>query len=278
MKLRLLVYLSLCLTPLAAQTRPAKPLLQGSDRDIKLGEDEPGCKDSPVLPRLPGCSIIQCDTKDADGLEIQVGAATDGSAQKEPMDGPAEVIYYLCPAKTTLTNIVKQNEAALAKGGYKVVFSGKDDDENPLVTALKDTQWVQISTYTYENYGAYVLTTVKVTPESQASSEALADEMNKHGRVSLPPAMFTGDDASLAADAARVLSEVAAYLVRQPEVKVRVEVRLKSDQPLARQRAVAVASWLLEHGIDQSRISILPPLDEKNAGDSGGEQIELVRI
>ena len=141
-------------TPAAWAARRAGHGLE--NKEIKLGEDEPGCKDSTLLPRIPGCSIIQCDTKEADTLEIQVGVSTDGAVQKEAMDGASEVIYYLCPSKVTLSNIAKTSDTALTKAGFKTVFNGKDDDDQPLVTALKDTQWVQISTYMYNEYSAYV--------------------------------------------------------------------------------------------------------------------------
>src|SRR5688572_4505367 len=111
MKLRILVCLCLLSISLAAQTAASSangrrtPSVE--TKDIKLGEDETGCKDSALLPRIPGCSIIQCDAKDEDTLEMLVGVSTDGSIQKEPMDGASEVIYYLCPSKVGLGNIVK---------------------------------------------------------------------------------------------------------------------------------------------------------------------------
>lgn len=248
-------------------------------KDMKLGEDEAGCKDSALLQRVPGCSIIQCDAKDGDTLEIQVGASTDGAVQKESMDGATEVIYYLCPSKVTLAHIAKVSDTALAKSGYKIVFSGKDDEDQPLVTALKDTQWLQISTYMYNEYSAYMLSAVKVPPESQATSEALADDMMKNGRVTLQGLNFDKKKFDMPADADKVLSEVAALLVRQPGWKIRVEAHSgdaddrQGNLELSTKRASAVATWLLDHGIDKSRISI------QGAGDAElSQRIELVRF
>ena len=166
--------LAFCLAGQTAATSPAagaarRSLKDLDNKDIKLGEDEAGCKDSTLLPRMPGCSIIQCDTKEADSLEIQVGVSTDGAVQKEAMDGASEVIYYLCPSKLSLSHIAKASDGALSKAGYKIVFNGKDDDDQPLVTALKETQWIQISTYMYNEYSAYILSSVKVPAESQAT-------------------------------------------------------------------------------------------------------------
>ena len=261
-------------------TAPARRSLKDIDtKEIKLGEDEPGCKDSAFLPRIAGCSIIQCDNKESDTLEIQVGVSTDGAVQKEGMDGDSEVIYYLCPSKVSLGNIIKNSDSALTKGGFKVVFNGKDDEEQPIVTALKDTQWVQVSTYMYNEYTAYILSAINVPPDSQSASEALAEEMTKNGRVTLAGLSFDKEKFDMPADADKLLAEVAALLVRQPNWKIRIEAHTaeSSDKQanvmLSQKRASSVATWLLDHGIDKSRVSI------QGLGDAEASQrVELVRF
>jgi outer membrane protein OmpA-like peptidoglycan-associated protein len=264
-----------------------KKLSKDTDREIKLGEDEAGCKDSALLPRVPGCSIIQCDAREVDSVEMQVGVSTEGVVQIEGMDGPSEVIYYLCPAKVSLGQITKVSEAALVKSGFKTVYSGKDEDDQPLVTVLKDTQWLQISTYRYNDYSAYIQAAVKVTPESQASSEAMSEEMTKSGRVVLYGILFEQQKTVLPAEADKILAEVAAFLVRQPALKVRVEghsadgADATENVSLSKQRASAVATWLLDHGIDKTRLTIDGVGDSKP--DVGGDKsknlrIELVRL
>jgi outer membrane protein OmpA-like peptidoglycan-associated protein len=212
--------------------------------------------------RVAGCSIIQCDRKEADTLEIQVGVSTDGAAQNEAMDGNSEVIYYLCPSKVTLSSIVKTSEAGLTKAGFKTVFNGKDDEEHPIMTGLQGTQWVQVSTYMYNEYTAYIQSAIDVPQDAQAASEALAEEMTKSGRVTLAGLNFDREKYDMPADADKLLAEIAALLVRQPSWKVRIEaqsIELSDKQAnvvLSQKRASAVATWLLDHGIDKSRISI----------------------
>jgi OmpA-OmpF porin, OOP family len=284
MTIRLLLSLSVFAFSLAAQTAPATPLrlIKDLDIEIKLGEDEPGCKDSALTPRLPGCSIIQCDTKETDTRELVVGASTEGVIQKELMEGPSEVLYYLCPSKLSLNSIVKQSESALTKAGFKTVFSGKDDEDQPLVTVLKDTQWVQISTYMYNEYSAYVFTAIQDTPETQITSEAFAEEMTRNGRVVLSGLTFDKDKFDLPADAERVLSEVMKLLVRQPDWKIRVDGYTEdageaaANVSLSQKRASAVASWLLDHGIDRSRVSIQGLGDGRKA--EAKSRIEIVKF
>jgi outer membrane protein OmpA-like peptidoglycan-associated protein len=264
----------------ANPTGPARRALKDVDaKEIKLGEDEPGCKDSSLLSRVAGCSIIQCDSKEADTLEIQVGVSTDGAVQKEGMDGNSEVIYYLCPSKVSLGSIIKNSDSALTKAGFKIVYNGKDDDEQPIVTALKDTQWVQVSTYMYNEYTAYILSAINVPPDSQGASEALAEEMTKNGRVTLTGLNFDKEKFDMPADADKLLAEVAALLVRQPAWKIRIEACTaestdkQANVVLSQKRASAVATWLLDHGIDKSRVSI------QGLGDADASQrVELIRF
>ena len=263
-----------------ATTPPARRSVKDIDtKEIKLGEDESGCKDSAILPRIAGCSIIQCDNKESDTLELQVGVNTDGAVQKEGMDGNSEVIYYLCPSKVSLGSIVKSSDTSLTKAGFKIVFNGKDDDEQPLVTALKDTQWVQISTYMYNEYTAYIQSAINVSSDSQSSSEALAEEMSKNGRVSLTGLSFEKEKFDMPADADKLLAEVAALLIRQPNWKVRIEAYTTDSTDkhanvvLSQKRASAIATWLLDHGIDKSRVSI------QGLGDAEATQrVELIRF
>ena len=269
--------------------------LKDVEREIKLGEDEPGCKDSELLPRIPGCSVIQCDTKpEAEDVDIQVGIGSDGSVQTESMDGSAEILYYLCPARITVGSVVRISDAALSKVGYKIVYQGHDGDDFPIVTALKDNQWIQVSTYNYNEHTAYVQTAIKVTPESGATAEALAEEMNKNGRVVLTEGLFDGSAREdLAPDAEKVLSTVAALLVRQPDWRIRVEGHLNATDAdsksglldLSQKRASSVAQWLMEHGLDKSRITIQGLGDSKPSGDSAtpegqvkNRRIELVKF
>lgn len=262
------------------------------DHEIKLGEDEPGCKDSALLSRIPGCSIIQCDVKaEAEGIEIQVGATQDGAPQKEAMDGSVETLYYLCPNRVTVGQITKVSESALGKSGYKIVYFGRDGEDFPAVTGLKDTQWVQITTYMYNDYSAYVQTAIKVPPELQANADAMAEEMAKNGRVVLTGIVFEKDESDLSAESEKLLADIAAFLVRQPDWRIRVEGHTEGGRDkalsltLSQKRASSVATWLLEHGIDKSRLSILGLGDGKPIADNStadgrmkNRRIELVKF
>lgn len=284
MKILHFLVLAVCISAASAQpASSSKRAVADDSKEIRLGEDEPGCKDSALLARLPACSIIQCDSKENATAELHIGASTEGVVQKEPMEGPTEVIYYLCPTKTSPGNIVKVLEPILTKSGFKTIYSGKDGEDMPLLTVMKETQWIQISTYMYNDNGAYIQTAIKVAPDAQANAEAMADEIVRTGRVTLTGLLFEKDKTELPLDADKLLAEVAAFLVRQPDLKVRVEVQTtdagnaQQNEVMSRQRASAVASWLLEHGIDKTRVSI-HGIGEPKLDPESPQRIDLVKM
>ena len=133
---------------------------QGSRRvsGVHGGADEPGCKDSLLLPRVAGCSILQCSSNAEDTVDIHIGVDSEGTVKKDDLTGASEVIYYLCPAKVSHASIIAAAESKLSKEGYAVAVRSKDADDESVLTVMKDRQWIQISTYTYENSAAYIQT------------------------------------------------------------------------------------------------------------------------
>lgn len=271
---------------------PAAKALQAMDaREIKLGEDEPGCQDPELLPRLAGCNVIQCTKKDYDSVELHVAAGADGDAQREVADGASEILYYLCPGKLKPDNIAKQTESTLTKVGFKPLFDGKDADDFPVITVRKDDEFVQISTYVYNNYSAYVFTAVKLAPDPATTAEAMLDAIKGSGRVMLGGIDFEPEKTEANGEAAKVYQEVAELLKSQPDLKVRIEVHTdnlegpKTSLALSEKRAESVANWLAAHGVDKARVTTQGFGSDKPIADNGSEEgraknrrVELVRV
>jgi outer membrane protein OmpA-like peptidoglycan-associated protein len=271
---------------------PAAKALQAMDaREIKLGEDEPGCKDPALLPRLAGCNVIQCTSKEYDSVELHVGETADGDPQREVADGSSEILYYLCPGKLKPDHVVKQTESVLTKAGFTPLFDGKDADEFPVLTVRKEDDFVQISTYVYNNYSAYVFTAVKLAPDPATTADAMLEGLKANGRVMLGGIEFEAEKTDANADAENVYKEIAGLLNGQPDLKVRIEVHTdnlegpKTSLELSEKRAASVANWLAAHGIDKTRLTTQGFGSDKPIADNGSEEgraknrrIELVRV
>jgi OmpA-OmpF porin, OOP family len=94
-----------------------------------------------------------------------------------------------------------------------------------------------------------------VTAEEESKSAAAADfELDGMALVLPSPVTFEGDSSMLAADAEPALEHIRAYLEAKPYVTT---VRIEGHHPeglVSEQRAIVVARWLVEHGVDCNRL------------------------
>jgi outer membrane protein OmpA-like peptidoglycan-associated protein len=259
---------------------PKSPGLQA----FTVGADEPGCKDSALLQRVAGCSILQCEADTATTAEVITALNLEGVSKKEEFEGAAETIYYLCPSKVTHASIVASAEARFVKDGYKVVARSQDGDEEPLISAVNGRQWVQITTYTYENSSAYVQTTLLADPEEQIDAATVEQELAKSGRVALTGLKFDKDAIVLPAGAEQLFADLAVLLAKKPEWKIRIEANCDESvdsaacKSLGEKRAEAVAGTLVAKGVDKGRLTAsplsAPPAEDE---DRGRAHVQLVK-
>lgn len=102
-------------------------------------------------------------------------------------------------------------------------------------------------------------------PDADATKNGCAPQLKVSGtQIELAGRIEfqTGED-ELSSGASQILDAVANVLVQQPEI-VRIAIEGHTDDvgaeetnlELSRRRAVAVARWLIEHGVDQRRIEV----------------------
>ena len=130
------------------------------------------CKDSPVVPRLEGCSIRECDEDEYDEAELQSGPV-DGSGDfpRRLVEGKLSVLTYVCPKAVSMDVIARRALAALRKAGYLVVYSGDMyHTDLPGFTARKGRHWVQVVSEQFGDRTGYTVTSVDaVISEPMAS-------------------------------------------------------------------------------------------------------------
>jgi outer membrane protein OmpA-like peptidoglycan-associated protein len=259
--------------------------------------DAEGCRDSSVLSRMPGCRIAECDVKDFDAAEVQVGPQNESGFPRKTLEGRKEVIRYVCGENVSSLQLVRNAEGALRKAGYTIVFSGKvEAGDEPGVTAHKAAQWVQVagdSSYAAPA-GGYVVTAVRTKEMAQemiATAEGLAAEIGKSGRVAVYGINFDTGKSTIKPDSDAVLGEVAKLLKGNPTWKVKVEGHTDNvgakdaNKKLSEDRAEAVEKWLVAHGVDKARLSHEGFGDTRPAADNSTEEgraknrrVELAKI
>jgi outer membrane protein OmpA-like peptidoglycan-associated protein len=226
--------------------------------------DAEGCKDSKLLTRMSGCRIDECSARDFDSAKVQVKAGEmDSPGVAKALEGVVEEITYLCPARLSLLQLQRNAESALKAGGFSVVYSGKDENDWPMVTTRKGGQWVEVRARPYNEFTAYKLTAVlekAMTQEMQADASAMAESVIKSGSVAVYGINFDTGKATLQAGSDEVLNEVAKLLKEHGEWRFEVQghtdnVGAKAaNLTLSEQRAQAVVAWLTAHGIEASRL------------------------
>jgi OOP family OmpA-OmpF porin len=260
------------------------------------GPDEEGCKDLPVLSRMPGCTITECGTKDFDAAEVLVGPLDDatGDHPKKTLEGQVETVTYICPSKLSILQIGRNAENALKAGGYTVVFSGKGWGDVPIVTAQKGARWVQVKAEPWNEYSSYVLTSVLVkgmAQEMEATADQMAAEIARTGHVAVYGVNFDTGSARIKPESDKVLGEIASLLRKNAAWKMRVEGHTDdvggkaANQKLSEQRATAVVAWLTAHGIAADRLTAQGFGDGKPVADNKTEEgraknrrVELVKL
>ena len=97
------------------------------------------------MTRFPDCRIVECSSKPDNFIEMQVGRKANESEQQS-FQGRVLSVSYACDGKLTPQKMVKSAEGILRKQGYYIVYSGSDDNDNPLLTVRSNGQWLEVST------------------------------------------------------------------------------------------------------------------------------------
>ncbi len=256
--------------------------------------DEEGCKDSSLLTRMAGCRIMRCTNKEFDAMELQVGPVKDDAETMQGFEGATDNLVYACPSRLSSLQIVRNAENALKAAGFTLVFSGKRGDDQPVVTAQKGPQWVQVHGEPWNEFSGYQFSAVKVqgmAQEMEATADLLAKEIEKSGRAAVYGINFDTGKAILKPESDKILGEIATLLKRNPSWKMKVEghtdnVGLKAtNQTLSQQRAAAVVTWLVGHGVDRARLTSVGFGDTKPLADNESEEgraknrrVDLVKL
>ena len=211
--LLLMIALTLVAAPVFAQS-PDNP-------------DAEDCKDSKLLTRMSGCKILQCSMKDFDSASVQVKAGqVETEGVTTALEGMVEELYYICPARVSLLQLQRNAEAALKTGGFTVVYSGKDQNDWPMVSARKGGQWMEFRAEPYNEFTSYKQKAVLVkamTQEMQADASSMAEAVITSGSVSVYGINFDTGKATLQAGSDQVLGEVAKLLKAHAEWRFEVQ-------------------------------------------------------
>lgn len=247
--------------------------------------DKAGCNDSPLLSRIAGCSIYDCQRNDWEAVKLPVGA--EGKIQT--IEGEKVYIYYDCADESySRLKVVRNAEAALRKAGYTIEFSGTYDGD-PAITARKGPQWLLVTT----GSGRYWVTTVQakeMAQEMQATAEVLANDITATGHAAVYGVYFDTDKAVIRPESEPALVEMAKLLANDPNLSVFIvghtdnSGTFEHNLKLSQDRAASVVTALVgKHGITAARlrpygVASLAPVasNDTEEGKAKNRRVELV--
>jgi outer membrane protein OmpA-like peptidoglycan-associated protein len=249
-------------------------------------QDAEGCTDSPLVARFPGSHINSCEHKEFQAADIPVTKDKDGNAVAKSIEG--DYYYYDIGVREGLSalQLFRNFQTALTKAGYKVDFVNSPGE----LTVHNGPQYI----YMQFSDAYYYLTTVKqqeMKQEATADAAAMGNAIDQTGHVAVYGIHFDTGKATILPDSEPILAQIQMLLEQRPDLKLRVEGHTDNvgaraaNQKLSEQRAAAVVSWLVAHGVDRSRLAAQGFADTKPVADNSTEEgrsqnrrVELVKM
>ena len=275
-------------------------------------EDQGGCKDHPLLSRMPNHYIYGCEHSQFEMRRFPVGPMDkEGKAKLQEVEGEFWSIDYLINEGTTKASglqIQRNYQNAAKKSGGTVegaypewcsfyldeTFQQGNSCTNygttlKLNTGGKD-YWVFVNAAGAggaPGYKLYILAVGEM--QQEVSVNELVEKLNKDGFLTLYINFDTGK-ATIKADSDRTLDDAAAALKAAPGLKVEVGGHTdnvgtpQSNEKLSGERAHAVMAALVSRGVAANRLTAKgygqssPIADNRSEdGRAKNRRVELVK-
>ncbi len=260
------------------------------------GADIEGSKDHPILTRYPGLVITAYHEAAYDEFNLPMGKSEGSGLEKsQHLEGKVTRIAYDAPSGRTVLEIYRNYESALAKAGFKILFSCVNNDGcgsgNPLLYGANgndDWEWsaghralsarsarstgdiyvsLHIGQWSDLNRGpSLVLYVIELKPMEgdlvTADAAALAKDITDTGHSSVYGIYFDTGKAEVKPESGDTLKEIGKLLQQNADLKLLVVGHtdnvgaLASNMDLSKRRAQAVVQSLTaNYGVAMARLS-----------------------
>jgi len=250
-------------------------------------DDAEGCKDSPLISRMPGSTLVSCDHKEFDQLKLPLGQNKAGEDVEKTLEGEVSAWTYQPREGVSAIQVFRNIQNAIKTAGLTIDYSSEPDE----LVAHRGNTWYWMENDNNGYWAQRMVVVQGMNQEVTADANALAAEIKKSGHVAVYGIHFETGKAAILPDSEKVLGEVLKLLQDNPDLKVRVEghtdnVGAKAaNQLLSQKRAQAVMGWLIANGIDVSRLTAQGFGDNKPVGDNSTEdgraknrRVELAKL
>jgi outer membrane protein OmpA-like peptidoglycan-associated protein len=222
-----------------------------------FGQDAEGCKDSPLIQRMPGSTLSTCDHKEFDSVEMPVGKNADGDPVTKNIEG--EVWSWSFTNREGLSDVqVYRNFLnALQKAPWTIDFQSP----NGQITAHKGADYIFMDNM---NAGFYYQTIVHLKEMQQevvADAATMDNAIKQNGHVAVYGIHFNTGKADILPDSESTLNEIVKLMQQDAALQLRIEGHTDNqgnagaNQALSEKRAQSVVAWLTAHGVPAARLT-----------------------
>lgn len=237
-------------------------------------QDAEGCKDSPLVQRMPGSTIATCEHLEFDSVEMPVGKNADGDPVTKNIEG--EKWSWSLNNREGLSDIqVFRNFLnALQKANWTIDFQSSPSQ----ITAHKSSDYVFMDNM---NAGFYYQTIVHLKEMQQevvVDAVTLDNEIKQNGHVAIYGIHFNTGKADIQPDSEATLKEIVTLMQQDPALHLRVEGHTDNqgnataNESLSEMRAQSVVAWLAAHGVPAARLTAKGFGQTKPVADNSTEE------
>jgi OOP family OmpA-OmpF porin len=225
--------------------------------------DAPGCRDHPLLRRMPGTFIVKCKAAPLDAHAFIVG--DKHKVRREEVEGGLSLVTYRFDKASgtapSRLHVLRSYQRAVRRLGGEVLCGERNGTTTLRVARGGSEYWAEVG----EREGSVSVLIVErkaAAQEAVASAAALANDLEESGHAAPGGIHFDSGLAVLKPESSAALTEIAKLLAAKPALKLRLVGHTDSaeapeaDVRLSRARAEAVKAALTsQHGVDAGRIS-----------------------
>lgn len=240
---------------------------------FSAAQDAEGCKDSPLVSRMPGSRLIGCEHKEFEQLQVITGLDKQENDITRTLEGDYSLLDYEARPETSSIQVFRNFQNAFRQAGFSEVHARQPN----YLLVKKGALYAVLDSSAGEAYNLKLLTEKAMEQEVKVDAPYLLSELDKAGRVSIYGINFDTGKATVLPTSEAVLTEVYRLLEGSPDLKLRVEGHTDNTGPkaanehLSLQRAQAVVTWLTSKGIAAQRLTPLGFGDTKPVADNDSE-------
>jgi outer membrane protein OmpA-like peptidoglycan-associated protein len=256
-------------------------------------DDSKGCKDHPLLTRMPNFYISSCQDKDFDRHDFK-----NTQGQDQPVEGRKYTIYYETKDKVTPPSEmqIKRNyiNAIQKVGGSLLYEEPRGDRRNVYLKVEKSGMVTWVHIYPVSQGSTYTLTIVEqkgMAQEVIADAKTMAADINTTGKVAIYGIYFDFNKSDVKPESDPTLKEITKLLSQNPKLKLYVVGHTDNvgdfnyNMKLSQARAEAVVKELVsKYKVDGTRLKSLgvgpaAPVtsNDTEEGRAKNRRVELVK-